>query len=282
MGALVVALVAGSLSTVNPCGFALLPAFLSFYVGADEENLPKASTRAAQGLLVGSLVSAGFLTVFLVLAIPVAYAGSRLTDQIPMAGIVVGVLLTLVGAAVLLDKIVAPRITNPIRLQRDRGRKTTYLFGVGYGIASLGCTLPVFLAVVGASLATRGPTSSFGVLIAYGAGTAIVLTSLSIAASFVREGLATKMKRLLPHMHRISGALLLVTGLYLTYYWVRIRYGSVLTSSQDPLIGAVERFSATVQRLAASGAGRWGILVGAAVIVLTILATSWRSREDAS
>lgn len=280
MGALAVAIVAGSLSTVNPCGFALLPAFLSFYVGAEEERLPKASTRAAQGLLVGALVSGGFLSVFLVLALPVAYAGSHLTDQIPWAGIVIGIVLAGMGAAILAGKSLVPRIPNPVRLERDRGRRTIYLFGVGYGIASLGCTLPVFMAVVGASLATRGIGSSIGVLIAYGAGTAIVLMSLSIAASFVREGLAKRMKTLIPHMHRISGALLLVTGAYLTYYWVRIGYGSALTSNSDPLIGSVERFSAEIQRLAASGTGRWGIALGAATIFATIFAASWRKKES--
>jgi len=37
---LALALVAGALASVNPCGFPLLPAFLSFYVGADENVLP--------------------------------------------------------------------------------------------------------------------------------------------------------------------------------------------------------------------------------------------------
>ena len=39
------ALVAGGLATVNPCGFALLPALLSFYVGAEEERLPREARR---------------------------------------------------------------------------------------------------------------------------------------------------------------------------------------------------------------------------------------------
>ena len=46
------ALVAGGFATLNPCGFALLPALLSFYVGAEEEDLPRAPTRALQGVLV--------------------------------------------------------------------------------------------------------------------------------------------------------------------------------------------------------------------------------------
>lgn len=273
------ALIAGSLSTVNPCGFALLPAFLSFYVGADERALPSSSTGAAQGLLVGGLVAGGFLTVFLVFAIPVTYAGSRLTEHIPVAGIVVGVLLAIVGLAILTGKGLSPTLANPVRLRRDRRMKTTYLFGIGYGVASLGCGLPVFLAVVGASLATRGPAGSFAVLLAYGAGAALILLALSLAAAFVREGIAQRMKRLVPHMHRISGGLLLLTGAYLTYYWVRVRSGALL-SGHDPLIGAVERFSATVQRTAASGTGRWFILIAVAVIMATVLGLAWRGGQD--
>ena len=41
-----VALVAGGLAVVNPCGFPLLPAFLGFYLGADEEQLPRAASSA--------------------------------------------------------------------------------------------------------------------------------------------------------------------------------------------------------------------------------------------
>jgi hypothetical protein len=37
-----IAVTAGGLAVVNPCGFPLLPAFLSFYVGADEDRLPRA------------------------------------------------------------------------------------------------------------------------------------------------------------------------------------------------------------------------------------------------
>src|SRR5947208_11942403 len=45
-----IALTAGGLAVVNPCAFPLLPAFLSFYLGADEQRLPAAKTRALQGL----------------------------------------------------------------------------------------------------------------------------------------------------------------------------------------------------------------------------------------
>ena len=68
-----VALAAGGLAVINPCGFPLLPAFLSFYLGADEHELPRAPTRILQGLLVGALVSIGFLGLFALASLPVSF-----------------------------------------------------------------------------------------------------------------------------------------------------------------------------------------------------------------
>src|SRR2546421_10052231 len=82
-----VALVAGGLSVLNPCGFPLLPAFLSFYLGAEEERLPRASTRVLQGLTVGALVTLGFLGLFAVVGLPISLGVSALADAIPWAGI---------------------------------------------------------------------------------------------------------------------------------------------------------------------------------------------------
>src|SRR5438552_14853412 len=90
-----VALVAGGLAVFNPCGFPLLPAFLSFYLGADEETLPRAPTRILQGLLVGALVSAGFLGLFAIVGLPVSFGVGLVAQAVPWAGIVTGALLAL-------------------------------------------------------------------------------------------------------------------------------------------------------------------------------------------
>src|SRR4051812_18771813 len=66
------ALLAGVFAILNPCGFAMLPAFLSFYVGADNASLPQTRLRALQGVVVGVVVSAGFLSVFSIVGLPVA------------------------------------------------------------------------------------------------------------------------------------------------------------------------------------------------------------------
>jgi cytochrome c-type biogenesis protein len=72
-----IAFIGGGLATLNPCGFPMLPAFLSFYAGADETRLPPAQSRVAQGLLAGLLVTAGFLGVFAVIGLLLSLPGSR-------------------------------------------------------------------------------------------------------------------------------------------------------------------------------------------------------------
>jgi cytochrome c biogenesis protein CcdA len=58
---------------INPRGFPLLPAFLSYYLGAEERRLPPAPTRVLQGLLVGGLVTLGFLGFSALVGLPVSY-----------------------------------------------------------------------------------------------------------------------------------------------------------------------------------------------------------------
>ena len=77
----------GGLSVVNPCGFPLLPAFLSYYFGAEEEQLPPAPTRVAQGLVVGALVALGFLGFFALVGLPVSFGVGAIARAVPWAGL---------------------------------------------------------------------------------------------------------------------------------------------------------------------------------------------------
>jgi cytochrome c-type biogenesis protein len=258
------ALVAGALATLNPCGFPLLPAFLSFYVGAREERLP-ARSRVLQGLVTGLVVTAGFLGVFVAVGLPVAYGAGQVADALPWAGIVLGGLLVGVGILTLAGR--APRLPLRWNVRPGSSRSPTLLFGVGYGVASLGCTLPVFLAVVGS--AASGASTAL-VFAAYGAGMAVVVTALALAAAFLREGLARGLRRVLPYMSRIAGALLVAAGGYLAYYWYRVGFGPAADLADDPVVLFVTRFTA---RVSSSADGRgWLVLAVAGLVVAVGLA----------
>jgi cytochrome c-type biogenesis protein len=275
------ALVAGALASVNPCGFPLLPAFLSFYVGADEDVLPQAPARAAQGLLVGLLVSAGFLGVFAVVGVPIAYGVTRLTSAIPWAGLAIGVLMVTFAIGGLAGRTLYLRSKRPLAPQHRRRPATMVWFGAAYAVCSLGCTLPIFVALVGASLATASIFEGAIVFGAYAFGMATILMALSLGAALARDGLARRLKRLLPHMHRIASSLLLISASYLTYYWARVIWSPPTSLGDDPLIGAMTRFATLVQRAAGSAGGRGAVLVAGLVVAagIGIAVWQWSGRE---
>lgn len=275
---LTIALVAGGLAALNPCGFPLLPAFLSFYVGANEGQLPRAPGRVAQGLFVGLLVTSGFLGVFALVGLPIVYGARVVADAVPWAGLTIGLLLAATGIVALVGGRVALGLASPLRPGRERGAATMVLFGAGYGVASLGCTLPLFLALVGSSLGA-GRGDSLLVFAAYGLGMALVLTALSVAAALAREGLARGLRRLVPYMSRIAGALLLVAGAYVSYYWLRLEFGDNATLANDPIVGFGTRFTARLEVLA-RGEGVLVLIAAGIFVGLALAASLWqRSRR---
>ena len=262
---------------VNPCGFPLLPAFLSYYLGADERRLPPASTRVLQGLLVGTLVTVGFLGFFALVGLPVSYGVGAIARAVPWVGLATGAALALAGLLTLLGKHLRLPTQLRLRPRREHRLGAMLLFGIGYGAASLGCTLPLFLTLVGASLSDGGKLST---LIAYGTGMALVLMALSVLVALAREGAARAVRPLLPYMSKTAGLLLLVSGGYLFYYWARLRFGDTATVADDPIVSFGVRFSGHARSFA-DGNGSL-ILVGAAVIVaLAVFASLWQRRRRA-
>lgn len=263
-----IALTAGGLAVVNPCAFPLVPAFLSFYLGADEQRLPAAPTRALQGLLVGALVAAGFLTVFAVVGLPLSLGLSAIADAVPWLGLATGVALAATGVLALAG--IAVRLPSSLQLRlsvrRSRTAGAMFLFGIGYGAASLGCTLPIFLALIGASLGAAKLT----IFAAYAAGMTLVLMALAVTVAFTRQGLARFLRRLLPHISQLAGLLLIASGGYLFYYWYRLRFGNQLTLADDPVVGFASRYSGQLESFARQH-GTPFIAIAAAAVALALI-----------
>jgi cytochrome c biogenesis protein CcdA len=215
---------AGMLATLNPCGWAMLPAFVSYYLGAREEDYEQHTftSRATEGLLLGALVTVGFLTVFGITGVIVS-AGLRLVVQyMPFAALITGIVLVLLGLWLLAGKslpfsLPVPQIGN----SRARHPKSAFVFGIGYAFASLSCTLPIFLAIVGASLTTSGFIASALMFSAYALGMATVLIGVALGTALLKGAVAQWFRKLLPYVYHISAVMLILAGLYLVWYQSR-------------------------------------------------------------
>ncbi len=224
---------AGMVSTVNPCGFSLLPAYLSLYLGDRDDGRSSGHLllKGGKALLIGTAVTLGFTLLFSFVGGIIWAGGYILMQYLPWLGLFVGTVLACLGLFLLAGKSVysslPARLSSLIGNPSSPGLKTYFLFGVGYGMASLGCTLPIFLVVVGSAMTSQGFSNGIFQFISYSLGMGAVLTVLALSFALFKGGLATYLHRALPYMGRFSGALLLISGFYQIHYW--LTKGGLLT-----------------------------------------------------
>ncbi len=225
---------AGMVATVNPCGFAMLPAYLSLYLGANEEDFAKRSSlmRLLSALLVGATVSSGFVLLFAAAGLAISAGGSALLALMPALGTVIGAALILIGLWMLAGRTlytgVFERLASRVGDPGTVSMRGFFLFGLAYGAASLSCTLPVFLAVIASSLATGGVLAGAGQFLGFGLGMAAVLMVLTLALAFFKQGLVKWLRRVVPYVQLASAVLLVLAGAYIIYYWSSAQSGTLL------------------------------------------------------
>lgn len=214
------AFTAGLVATVNPCGWAMLPSFVSYYLGSKEKDYEQRSfnNRIWEGFVLGLMVTVGFLAVFGISGYLIS-AGLRFIVQwMPLAAILIGVVLVLLGFWLFTGKSLPFSLPTPNLNLHTGNPKSVILFGVAYAIASLSCTLPIFLAVVGAGLAASGPGALVIMFLAYGGGMAVVLMAVSIGAAVFKGTVAKVFTRFLPYVHQFGAGMLVIAGIYLIWY----------------------------------------------------------------
>ena len=96
-------------------------------------------------------------------------------------------------------------------------------FGVAYAVSSLGCTLPIFLVVVGSSLAS-GFLQGLLQFLNYALGMGVMVSLVAVGMALLREAALRPLRRLLPYVERLAALFLILAGAYLIAYW--LRYGS--------------------------------------------------------
>jgi cytochrome c-type biogenesis protein len=215
------AFVAGMVASVNPCGFVLLPAYLGYYLG--DGHYVRRPTRHA--LAVSGAMTASFALLFGLAGIVASLAASALTSSLPWIGTAVGVGLILLAGVLASGRELAtslgPRMAQHLRTatqSRSLGGYAAY--GAAYGLASLGCTLPVFLAVVGTSLQLHGLAAAIGQFVLFGIGMGTVLAVLTIATAWFGDGLIRRARTVGRHIGWASAVLLWLAGAYIVYYWL--------------------------------------------------------------
>ena len=216
----------GMVATVNPCGFAMLPAYLSYFLGLEGSDADVPRAGVAQAVRVACAVAAGFLTVFAVAGTAVKLTSLPVYETVPWISIVIGLALLALGIAMLSGFELVVRLPRLDRGGRERTVRSMFVFGVSYAVASIGCTLPLFLGPVAGTVSNDSIVDGVLVFAVYGLGMTTVLLALTVAIALARTSIVRSLRRVQPYVGRIAGGLVALAGAYVAYYgWLEVRLG---------------------------------------------------------
>ena len=243
-GSLSLAVGAGLVGAVNPCGFALLPAYLSLFVLGDEP--PAKADAVGRALRATTALTLGFAAVFVAFGLAIAPVAASIQSYLPAFTVALGMLLASAGLWLLAGRRLHS-LLPPRRRKAATGSPVVASwpamigFGASYAIASVGCTIAPFLAVVVTSFRAGSPAAGVVLFAAYAAGMGLTVGVAAVAVALARRGLVTSMRRAGRVVPRLGGLVLAAAGGYVAWYgaWeLRVLHGGAGT---DPVVSAAAR-----------------------------------------
>ncbi len=241
------AIVTGIASFLSPCAFPLLPSYLAHIFGQKsakakenkeinteneeekegrEEEKKKKENHVLFYSLVGGLGGIGILLSYILLGLLIVVLGSSIKKYVPFLNPIIGGILILLGIALFANLSInfsriqqwitkrRVQVTNKTKSEKSKQIWGTFLYGIGYGLASLGCNAPIFFAFA-LQISTE---QIWKIILAFAAFalTIIVLMILTtVLISFSRDALINKLKNATETIERISGVIIILVGIYL-------------------------------------------------------------------
>lgn len=207
-----IAFVAGVLGFLSPCIVPLIPGYISFVSGLSLQEMGAAQRRrhTARVLLSTALFVGGFALIFTALGASASLLGSFVLSNRLWLSRAGGVLIILLGLAVLLK---APLFYRERRFHLSRrpwGLAGAFPVGMAFGFAWTPCIGPVLTAVL--TLAAQEQSTQRGALLlftyALGLGLPFLLAALLLSLALDLSWL----RRYSRPIATLSGVFLLVMG----------------------------------------------------------------------
>ena len=292
----------GMVAAVNPCGFAMLPAYLSYFLGSESAAAsggagssataaggPTAAVATRRGtsgglaraLVVSLAMMLGFVLVFTVIGLILRNGLGRITSFSGYATTGFALVMIGVGIAVLAGWRLPWSTPKLSRGGRSGSFVSMFVFGVSYAVASLGCALPLFVGTVLNSSRRNGLASGVTAMVLYAAGMGLIIATLTVSLALANGGLVKLLRKAMRYVDRLSGLFLVLAGIYLVVYGIeeiRIARGTIASSG---LTRAGTTFSGRLQDFV----GRqepvtFGLLLTAVVVAATAVVLLGRRRNQ--
>ncbi|MDP6077994.1 MAG: cytochrome c biogenesis protein CcdA [Acidimicrobiales bacterium] len=265
----------GIVTAVNPCGFAMLPTWLGYFIGRDRDDTKARPEQVMRGLVVSFTLTGAFVMVFGLLGLAVTYLVSEdiVARRTPWVTVAIGAVLIPYGMAILTNRKPNLSFLQPRRGPRSRELFSVFWFGVSYAVVSIGCAAPLFLLHIAGSFQRDGIIEGLVVYLVFAAGMSAVPTALTLSLTIARGGAVRHLRRLLPHVDRIGAFAMLLGGSYLVVYGIyEIRILADANVGSNPIVNTVTKLQS---HLANWTSDVGGTRVGLALWLLVLTVTTW-------
>lgn len=261
-----IVLLAGMLAAFNPCGFAMLPAYLAALILGQSENTASNYRRSIQFSLGMAL---GLIVVFAGFALLVAPFTSAVEAYLPYITLAMASILAVTGIAMLWGKsfgltgLFRPSVAPNTRFLSQVG------YGVTYALASLSCTIGPFLAATTLALRSGSFWNVVSTFATYGAGMAVVVLFLALLTASSHHNVIRTMKRHMNAIEKIMGAVLVLIAGYLATYGIfelQLLRDATVT---NPVISAASAVQGAIARLLFTVGAGWVVVATLAVGIAT-------------
>jgi cytochrome c-type biogenesis protein len=223
---------------VNPCGFAMLPAYLSFFLGTGDDD--RSSSKPP--LRVAGIMTVAFLFVFGTAGLLLSAGLQLVVTALPWLALLVGVAMVGLGVHVFRGGALTVATGGRGRVNR----KSIFWFGASYAVASLSCTLPIFLSLIVGSIATTSPLEAAVLFLVYGAGMSLVIASITLGLAAGQDRIVRLVRGASRWMAPISGTALSAAGLFIIWYWATVLTLGAVALGESRLVQFVDQVSSAL------------------------------------
>ncbi len=215
------AVLAGIFSNFSPCSLAIIPAYLSFFLGTEEENNIKNQKLSKHSIYLALSSVLGILFFYFIIGILIFFTGFLISKYIAFLKVIVIIILFILGIYfVFFDKI---KMDFLVRFRLFLANKMfkfsdflffkSFLFGIIYAMGILSCFLPLLLPLIMFTILTAKLYSIINFLI-FGLFEALFLFILIILVIYgkhhwINKFIDNKM------LKRVSGVILILVAFYL-------------------------------------------------------------------
>ncbi|MEO6712026.1 MAG: cytochrome c biogenesis protein CcdA [Mycobacteriales bacterium] len=273
---------AGTLAALNPCGFAMLPAYLTLFVlGSPGSGTPNRLAAALRALAGTSAMTLGFLAVFVTFGLLLTPVASTVVRWLPVLTVLIGIALVGIGVFAIAGRplvLTTPHIRR--RFDPAEGLGSMALYGVAYAVASLGCTVGPFLSLTSTTFRDGDLVGGIAAYAAYAVGMGLVVGVLAVAIALGQDVVVRVFRRVLPHLARVGGVLLVVVGLYIAWYGVNELRLSAGGTPDDAVVAKAGRVQSVLNDWV-SAAGPAVIAVALMCLIVVAAVAAWLASRSA-